>query len=87
MDELVPVILGALFGAAIWLSARGRKRFVSSGLAVVLAAVAATLASGEYMASWAYLLLDLGEAAFGLILGWVIAARVSPARNPSATAQ
>jgi hypothetical protein len=73
MDELVPVILGAILGAVIWRTTRGRTRFVLSVLAVIFAAFTATLASGEYLESWIYLLLDLGEAAFGLVLGYVAA--------------
>jgi general stress protein CsbA len=81
MDELVPVILGAVLGAVIWRTTRGRTRFVLSVLAVIVAAFAATLSSGEYLESWVYLLLDLGEAVFGLVLGYVVAARLLPART------
>ena len=79
MDEIVPVILGAAFGAIIWRCTRGRTRLVLSVLAVIVAGVAATVASGEYLESWIYLLLDLGEAALGLAVGYVIAARLLPA--------
>jgi hypothetical protein len=76
MDEIVPCILGAILGAMIWLSARGVARFALSILVVIVSATVATIASGEYMASWVYLLLDLGEAAFGLAVGYVVAARL-----------
>lgn len=76
MDELVPVILGAIFGAVIWLSTGGLLRVVLSGVAVVVAGAIATIASGEYLESWIYLLLDFGEAAFGLVVGYVVAARL-----------
>lgn len=76
MDELVPIILGIIFGAAIWLWSKGTVRLVLSVLAVLLAGAAATIASGEYLESWIYLLLDFGEAAFGLVIGYVVAARL-----------
>jgi hypothetical protein len=76
MDEIVPCILGAVLGAMIWLNARGVTRFALSILAVIVSAAVATIASGEYLGSWIYLLLDLGEAAFGLAIGYVVAARL-----------
>ena len=66
MEEIVPCILGAVLGAMIWLSTRGRARFALSILAVIVSAAVATIATGEYLESWVYLLLDLGEAALGL---------------------
>jgi hypothetical protein len=47
---------------------------------VTAAGAAATIASGEYAESWLYLLLDFGEAAFGLAAGFVIAAKILPSR-------
>jgi hypothetical protein len=44
-----------------------------SVLAVVISGAAATMVSGEYMQSSAYLLFDLGEAAAGLVIGFAIA--------------
>ncbi len=76
MDELVPVILGAIFGAVIWPSTTGKLRFASGVVAVVVSGAIATVASGEYHASWIYLLLDFGEAALGLVVGYVVAARL-----------
>jgi hypothetical protein len=54
---------------------------VLSVLALIFAAFAATLSSGDYLESWVYLLLDVGEAAFGLVLGYVVAARLLPVRT------
>ena len=76
MDELVPVILGVIFGVVIWLFTAGTLRTVLSVLAVMVAGVTATIASGEYQESWVYLLLDFGEAALGLVVGYVVAARL-----------
>ena len=83
MDELVPVILGAIFGAVIWLTTTGRLRFALSVAAVIVSGAAATIASGEYHESWIYLLLDFGEAAFGLVIGYVIASRLPTLRTSS----
>jgi len=83
MGELVPLILGAVFGAIIWLTTTGRLRFVVSVAAVIVSGVAATVASGEYHESWIYLLLDFGEAAFGLVIGYLVASRVPSSRPAS----
>ena len=76
MDEILPCILGAVLGTMIWLRARGTARLALSIVAVIVSATAATVISGEYLESWVYLLLDLGEAAFGLAIGYVVAARL-----------
>ena len=76
MNEVVPFVLGAVLGAVIWLSAKGAVRFALSILAVIVTAAFATVASGEYLESWGFFLLDLGEAAFGLAVGYVVAARL-----------
>lgn len=74
MDELVPVLLGIVFGAGAWLGSTGAMRVVLRIVAVLISGVAATIASGEYLTSWIYLLLDFGEAAFGLAVGYAVAA-------------
>ena len=87
MDEIVPCILGAFLGAVIWLSAKGLTRTMLSVMAVIASAAVATIASGEYLESWAYLVLDLGEAALGLVVGTVVAARLlAPRAGRSQTA-
>lgn len=73
MDEVVPVVLGATLGFAIWHFGPGRTRILLSICAVAISGLAATVFSGEYTDSWIYLLLDLGEAALGLALGFVAA--------------
>jgi flagellar biosynthesis protein FliR len=83
MGELIPVMLGAIFGAVIWLTTTGKLRFALSVAAVIVSGAAATIASGEYHESWIYLLLDFGEAAFGLVIGYVIASRLPALRTAS----
>jgi len=87
MDELVPVIIGALLGAVIWPTTSGKTRFVLSLLAVMVSGIIATVASGEYHESWIYLLLDFGEAALGLVVGYVVAARLLMARSAGRAAR
>lgn len=86
MDELVPVLLGAILGAVIWLSTSGKLRVALSLVAVIVSGTVATVASGEYHESWIYLLLDLGEATFGLVSGYFVAARLLTPRAASRSA-
>jgi hypothetical protein len=83
MDELVPVILGAVLGAIIWRWTAGRTRLVLSVLAVFASGIFATVTSGEWVYSWIYLLLDLGEAALGLAAGFAVAHWLLPASKRS----
>jgi len=82
MDEVVPVVLGGVLGFAIWHLGPGRARILLSICAVVLSGVLATVFSGEYVESWIYLLLDLGEAAIGLVVGFAGAHWMTRRRKP-----
>ena len=73
MSELFPVVLGMLFGTAIWQRSSGRKALLSSVAAVAVSGFVSTLLSGEFGVNPLYLMLDLGEAAFGLALGMAVA--------------
>jgi hypothetical protein len=77
MDEVVPIILGFIGGIVIWRKTVGRMRMPLSVLIVLVSGALATLLSGEYLESWVYVLLDIGEAIFGLVVG-LAAARFSP---------
>ena len=79
MDEIIPVILSVALGVIIWRNTRGAARTYLSVAAVTVCGVLATVLSGEYLKSWLYVLLDLGEAAFGLIAGFVAAHLLLPA--------
>lgn len=79
MDEILPVVLGFALGIAIWRYTNGRIRLLLSCCAVALSGLAATVLSGEFHQSWGFLLLDLGEAAFGLAVGFAAAHRLLPA--------
>lgn len=75
MDELVPVVLGLVLGAPIWVATTGRSRLALSACAVLISGLAATVLSGEYAQSWIYLVLDLGEAALGMAAGVLVGHR------------
>lgn len=79
MDEIVPVVLGVVLGAIIWRATRGATRTILSVIAVAVCGAFATVLSGEYHESWVYLLLDLGEAALGLTVGFAAAHWLLPA--------
>lgn len=76
MDEIVPIVLAFVLGLVIWRTTSGRTRLILSCCAVALAGLTATVLSGEFRESWVFLLLDLGEAAFGLAIGFLAAHRL-----------
>jgi hypothetical protein len=69
MDEIVPVIIGAVLGAFVWRTATGRMRAVLSFMVVFAAGAFATILSGEFQVSWGYFLIDFSEAGLGLVCG------------------
>ena len=73
MFELIPILMGLILGVLIWRNTQGRLRLLLSVAAVALSGTTATMLSGEYAESWIFILLDLGEAAFGLAVGFVLA--------------
>ncbi len=72
MVELLPIVLGTIFGGVIYRHTRGRTRLVLSVVAVIVSGTAATLISGEYAESWIYLLFDSGLAVLGLAIGFAV---------------
>lgn len=81
MNELVPVILGTLFGAIIWRRTRGQIRLAPSACTVVVSGASATVLSGEFLHSWIYVPIDLGDTMLGLALGLAMARRMLPSRR------
>jgi flagellar biosynthesis protein FliR len=73
VNELFPILLGALVGIPILFLASNRVRLLLSVAAVLIIGAASTVLSGEYVQSWIYLLLDFGEAALGLAAGFTSA--------------
>jgi hypothetical protein len=87
MEEFIPFILGASLGAVFGFRTKRYYRTVINAACVLLSGIAATVLSGEYHASWMYLLLDLGEASLGLVITMAVAARLlvpSTAVRPNA---
>ena len=58
MNEFLPVMSGLLLGAAVGYVRPERRLRVGIILGLLLA-VTATVVSGEYLASWAFLLVDM----------------------------
>ena len=76
MFEILPVALAFVLGILIWRTTSGGIRLILSCGAVALSGLAATTLSGEFHESWVFLLLDFGEAAFGLAIGFAAAHRL-----------
>ncbi|MET2825509.1 hypothetical protein [Mesorhizobium shangrilense] len=87
MDEIVPVILGAVLGALVWRTTNGRMRAILSVLAVVAAGAFATILSGEFQLSWVYFLIDFSEAALGLVIGIALVRFFLPRRAADISAR
>jgi hypothetical protein len=67
MSELIPVLLAFIFGGVVWRTVKGLTRIFLSVAVVLAAGLAATLLSGEFRESWLFLLVDVAEAAAGLV--------------------
>lgn len=74
MNELIPILTGCCLGSMVVLVRRGLARTLWCTAAIGLGGLAAMIVSGEYRFNWAYLLIDLAEAAAGYSAG-VAAAR------------
>lgn len=58
MEEILPVASGIFLGALIGLL-RPSLRFPMGALLIVAFGLLATVASGEYLISWSFLLIDI----------------------------
>lgn len=82
MEEIIAPTIAFLAGLWLWSS-----RFGTRPLALVLgtaiavgAGLIATVLTGEYLASWIYLLADIGSAAAGVAVA-MLAVRFVPLRR------
>ncbi len=75
MHELFPLTAGLLLGALLGLVRPSLRLWVGAACAIALGFLA-TLISGEYKASWDYLLFDIPLVAACAFLGMLVARRV-----------
>lgn len=77
IQELFPVAMGLLLGAALGVTRPAVR--LPSGIALALAlGVLATIATGEFQASWSYVLIDIPVVATTAALGLIAARRLCP---------
>lgn len=68
MDELLPIGAGLLLGILFALRLRPLDPAWVKALLILAAGAAATVSSGEYLASWGFLIVDIGEVA---LCAWI----------------
>jgi hypothetical protein len=68
--ELLPIASGLFVGCVLGLVRPGLRAPVGIGLVIVFG-VLATVASGEFLESWAFLLVDIPLVAIAAVLGFV----------------
>jgi hypothetical protein len=71
MYELIPILMGCCLGSASVFAVHRWWRGLASATGILVIAFGATVVSGEYNVSGAYLLVDLIEAASGFAGGVV----------------
>jgi uncharacterized membrane protein YccC len=74
MNELLPLVSGLIVGLALGLLAP-RLRFLTGAIAAVVLGTLATVVSGEFKLSWAYLLIDIPLVAVASV-GGLLAGRL-----------
>ena len=78
MQELIPVGLGLLLGAALGYIRPSVRLPVGAALAVVLG-VCATVVTGEFKLSWEYVFVDIPLVALATFLSLVTVRHLAPA--------
>jgi hypothetical protein len=88
MDELFPIAAGLVLGMVFAAGFRWLRPASMRSVLVLFAGLSATLLSGEYQASWAFVLVDVGEVALLAWIGFVVVRRLrrhfapGPVRDP-----
>jgi hypothetical protein len=72
MQELVPLVSGFAVGLALGAIRPSLQLWVGGCLAVVLG-VTATIATGEFKATWAFVLIDIPLVAVAALCGLAVA--------------
>ncbi len=80
MSELFPVVAGLLCGVLIGSLTARRRLYLGLAFAVV-AGVLATVISGEWRLSWAFLLIDIPLVAMSATVGVLVSRRVTARRT------
>lgn len=80
MNELLPLISGLVVGVALGFLAP-RLRLLFGGISAFVLGVLATVVSGEFKLSWAFLLIDIplvaAASVAGLLAGRLVRRQVS----------
>jgi hypothetical protein len=70
MDELFPIGTGLVLGVAFATQFRLLRPMWVKATLILIAGAAATFLSGEYTASWSFVIVDIGEVA---LAAWISA--------------
>jgi hypothetical protein len=81
MQELYPIVSGLFVGSLLGLL-RPSVRVPVGAVLIVTFGVLATVVSGEFMISWAFLLIDVPLVAVSTAVGLVVVHRLRWARRP-----
>jgi hypothetical protein len=81
MQELFPIVSGLFVGSLLGLL-RPSVRVPVGAVLIVTFGVLATVVSGEFMISWAFLLIDVPLVAVSTAVGLVVVHRLRWARRP-----
>ena len=81
MQELYPIVSGLFVGSLLGLL-RPSVRVPVGAVLIITFGVLATVVSGEFMISWAFLLIDVPLVAVSTAVGLVVVHRLRWARRP-----
>ncbi len=81
MQELLPIVSGLFLGSLLGLL-RPSIRMPVGAVLIVALGVLATVVSGEFLISWAFLLIDVPLVAVSTAVGLVVTHRLRWARRP-----
>ena len=77
MQELFPILFGLILGAALGFVRPSMRLPLGAGLAIALG-VLATVVTGEFKSSWAFLLIDIPLVALSAVAGLLAGRRAAP---------
>jgi len=77
VQELFPILFGLILGAALGFVRPSMRLPLGAGLAIALG-VLATVVTGEFKSSWAFLLIDIPLVALSAVAGLLAGRRAAP---------